>query len=80
MICPLGAENPKDFLGRLTSTHQNIQFTMEKEIDCHLPLVDIVACRRSHGSLAHTMYRKPTHTSLYSNVKRGMTLRLKGKL
>jgi hypothetical protein len=79
MIWQHGAENPNDFLGHLTDIHQNIQLTMEKEIYCHLPFVDIVAYR-SDGSLAHTMYRKSTHTNLYSHVKRGIILRLKSKL
>jgi hypothetical protein len=68
MIWPHGTEKPKDFLGHLINIHHNIQFTMETETDCHLPLLDIVTYR-SHGSLGHTMYREPTHTNLYSNVR-----------
>jgi hypothetical protein len=59
----------KDFLYRLNSIHQSIQFTMETESEGHLPFLDLDIYRRPDGSLGHKVYRKPTHTNLYPNDK-----------
>lgn len=63
-----GIERLKDFLSLLNSIHSNIKFTMEIEKDGCLPFLDILICRKADGSLAHKVYRKPTHTDLYLNA------------
>jgi hypothetical protein len=57
-----------DFLNHRNSIHQCIQFTMETEIEGHLPFLDTDIYRRPDGSLDHTVYHKPTHTNLYFNA------------
>jgi hypothetical protein len=42
---------------------------METESEGHLPFLDLDIYRRPDGSLGHKVYRKPTHTNLYLNVK-----------
>jgi hypothetical protein len=64
-----GPDKLKEFLHHLNSIHQSIQFTMETESEGHLPFLDLDIYRRPDGSLAHKVYRKPTHTNLYLNVK-----------
>jgi hypothetical protein len=59
VIWPHGPDKLKDFLN-----HHCIQFTMETEIDGHLPFLDIDIYRRPNGSLGHTVCRKSTHTNL----------------
>jgi hypothetical protein len=60
-----GQEKFTEFLNHLNSLHVNIQFTMEKEEDVHLPFLDIDIYRKTNGSRIHRVYRKPTRTSLY---------------
>jgi hypothetical protein len=62
-----GPEKLEGFIGHLNGLHRNIQFTMEKEKDAHLPYLDIDIYKRPDGSLGHKVYRKPTHTNLYLN-------------
>jgi hypothetical protein len=65
VIWPHGQEKLTEFLNHLSGLHNNIQFTMEKEEDGHLPFLDIDIYRKPDGSLGHSVYRKPTHTNLY---------------
>jgi len=51
----------------LNSIHPRIQFTMETEKKGCLPFLDVIVIRKSDGTLAHTVYRKPTHTDCYLN-------------
>jgi hypothetical protein len=69
VIWPHGPDKLKDFLHYLNSIHQSIQFTMETEIEGHLPFLGLDIYRRLDGSLGHKMYREPTHTNLYLNAK-----------
>jgi hypothetical protein len=54
-----------EFLNHLNGLHNNIQFTMEKEVEGHLPFLEIDVYRKMDGSLCHRVYHKPTHTNLY---------------
>ncbi|ERL84931.1 hypothetical protein D910_02354 [Dendroctonus ponderosae] len=38
---------------------------MEVEKDGRLPILDVLVTRKTNGKLAHTVYRKPTHTYRY---------------
>jgi hypothetical protein len=67
VIWPHGSEKLERFLEHLNGLHNNIQFTVEKEKNGHLPLQDIDIYRRTGGSLGHKVYRKPTNTKLYLN-------------
>ncbi|XP_048519274.1 uncharacterized protein LOC125503262, partial [Dendroctonus ponderosae] len=50
------------FLRHVNSINPKIQFTMEVEKDGRLPFLDVLVTRKANGKLAHTVYRKPTHT------------------
>jgi hypothetical protein len=62
---PHRQEKLTEFLNHLNGLHNNIQFTMEKEEDGHLPFLDTDIYRKLDDSLGHRVYRKPTHTNLY---------------
>jgi hypothetical protein len=64
---PHGPDWLREFLDHLNSVHQNTEFTMQMERDDHLPFLDIDIYGRADGSLANTVYCKPTHTNLYLN-------------
>jgi hypothetical protein len=53
----------------LDSIHPNIKFTMEMEHNKSLPFLDVQVSKKPDGSLAHTVYRKPTHTDLKLHAK-----------
>jgi len=65
VIWPHGQEKLTEFLNHLSALHNNIQFTMEKEEEGHLPFQDIDIYRKTDGSLEHKVYWKPIHTSHY---------------
>jgi hypothetical protein len=52
----------QQLLQHLNSYDDNIQFTVEMEKDGSLPFLDTQLTRRRDGSIALTVYRKPTHT------------------
>jgi hypothetical protein len=65
VMWPHGQEKLTEFLNHLIGLHNNIQLTMEKEEDGHLPFLDIDIYRKPDGSVGCRVYRKPTHTNLY---------------
>lgn len=69
-IWPHGEEALDSFLQHLNSLHPSIQFTMEKQ-DEHqsLAFLDILLTKTESGTLAHSVYRKPTHTDRYLNYR-----------
>ena len=50
----------------LGKTLGSIKFTIEKEVNCELPFLD-VQVTRSNGTLSTRVYRKPTHSNRYLN-------------
>jgi hypothetical protein len=66
---PMATKKLMDFLNHLNGLHNKIQFTMEKEEEGHLPFLDIDLYRKTDGSLGHRVYRKPTHTNLYTRIR-----------
>ena len=70
VVWPHGEKELHKFLRRLNNLHNNMKFTMELESNGALPFLDILIKRRPDGSLAHSVYCKPTHTGtdLYLNA------------
>nr|VZI20639.1 unnamed protein product [Spirometra erinaceieuropaei] len=46
----------------LNSIVPDLQFTMEKEVEGKLPLLDVLVCRQPDGRLTTSVYRKLTNT------------------
>jgi hypothetical protein len=66
VIWPCGPEKLKYFLNHFNKIHPNIQFTMETELNGHLPSLDIDICRRQHGSLgAHCIQETHLHQPVF---------------
>jgi len=63
IIWPHGQEKLAEFQNHLTGLFNKKQFTVEKE-EGHLPFLDVDIYRKTHGSLGHKIYQKPTHTNL----------------
>ena len=60
------AAQKQSFLDHINYIDHNIQFTVEKQRpDGSIPFVDILKTPCEDGSLAITVFRKPTHTDLY---------------
>lgn len=53
------------FTDHLNAQNPAIKFTTELEQDGKLPMLDVCIKRNSDGSLAFSVYRKPTHTDHY---------------
>ena len=56
------------FLEYLNGLHHCVQFTMEKEDSGILPFLDILITRLEDG-ISTTIYRKKTHSGVYSHYK-----------
>ena len=60
------AAQKQSFLDCINSIDQHIQFTAEEpRPDGSIPFLDILITSSEDGSLATTVFRKPTHTDLY---------------
>ena len=55
---------------KVSSTNDNIRFTMEIEEEGCLPFLD-VKVQRSDNKLSFSIYRKPTHTDQYLHYTSG---------
>ena len=55
------------FFDYINSRHPNIRFTMEKEINRKLPLLDVLIDNSGTNSLLTRVYRKKTFTGLLTN-------------
>lgn len=60
------AEELEKFHQYLNRQHQSIQFTMEKESNNKIPLLD-VQVERKDGEISTEVHMKKTHTDLYIN-------------
>lgn len=65
LVWPHGTEKLTDFVTLLNRLHQNIQFTVELEVDGTLLFLDILLKRNSNGTLGCTVLSKSTHTNHY---------------
>ncbi|XP_063385614.1 uncharacterized protein LOC134671708 [Cydia fagiglandana] len=67
IFCILKGNNDtvKSYNEHLNSIHARLKFTYEIECDRSLPFLDVKLMVRSDGTLAHSVYRKPTHTDRY---------------
>ncbi|XP_047995573.1 uncharacterized protein LOC125233560 [Leguminivora glycinivorella] len=53
------------FVDHLNSIHPKVKFTFEMESDRSLPFLDVKLKAKPDVTLAHSVYRKPTHTDRY---------------
>jgi hypothetical protein len=83
VVWPHGPQRLQDFLSHLNSLSTSIQFTIEIEPESAIAFLDVLVIREEM-TLATKVYRKPTHTGRYLNlksnhlphVKRGLIQRL----
>ena len=54
----------ENFFHHINNLHQNIKFTMEKEINGVLAFLHTLL-KRNNGKISVLVYRKPTHTDQY---------------
>ncbi|XP_078600301.1 uncharacterized protein LOC144875260 [Branchiostoma floridae x Branchiostoma japonicum] len=57
----------EEFTSHINRINSAIKFTVEREKEGKLPMLDTLIHRRPDGTLYVTIYRKPTHTDLYLN-------------
>jgi hypothetical protein len=69
-------EDLHNFLNHLNNLRTSIKFTMEMEVNGHLPFLDVLVTKKE-GSLTTTVYRKPTHTGTYIHHKSNHLMHLK---
>ena len=61
----LPSHKVNDFLHHLNKVEPSIQFTVEVKADGRLSFLDVLLEHEADGSIATTVYRKPTHTDKY---------------
>ena len=54
----------ESFFPHINNLHQNIKFTMEKEINAEPAFLDTLL-KRNNGEISVLVYRRPTHTDQY---------------
>ena len=59
------ASRVQEFLEHLNSVEPSIRFTVEVESNGQLPFLDVLPRHDPDGSIAKSVYRKPTHTDRY---------------
>jgi hypothetical protein len=67
VVWPHRETKVQEFLEHLNNLHAAIKFTMGREQN-QLPFLDVLLKKKPDGRLAHTVYRKPTHTNRYLNA------------
>ena len=63
------SEPADSFREYMSSKHQNINFTVEKENVGSLSFLDVKACRKN-GKFVTSVYRKPTFSGVFTNYER----------
>ncbi len=53
------------FTDHINTLHPAIKFTIERETDSKLPMLDVLVNRKVSGGLSFSVYRKATHTDHY---------------
>ena len=68
-----------EFTDHINNQHPAIKFTIEKESDGSLTMLDVLVttCRDDIGNLRFKVYRKPTHTDQYLDFSSNHPLRHK---
>jgi hypothetical protein len=61
----LKTDSIDDFTTHINSQHPSIKFTIEKETEGRIAMLDTQIMRQPDGTLQFTVYRKPTHTDQY---------------
>ena len=64
-FCIIHQDKLEEFTNHLNSQHDKIKFTIEKEEDNSLPMLDVKVKRNTNGQLSFSVYRKATHTDHY---------------
>ena len=62
------SESADSFREYMSSKHQNINFTVEKENVGSLSLLDVKICRKN-GIFVTSVYRKPTFSGFFTNYE-----------
>ena len=62
------SESADSFREYMSSKHQNINFTVEKENVGSLSFLDVKICRKN-GKFVTSVYRKPTFSGVFTNYK-----------
>ena len=55
-----------NFLHHLNGPHNNIQFTIEFQLNCEIPSLDVLVRRNQNNSFSIAINGKKTFTGLYS--------------
>ena len=67
-MCMFKSVNDVDpFLEYLNTRHNNIKFTVEREVDGKLPYLDVLVDRVKSSKISTSLYRKKTFTGLMMN-------------
>ena len=64
-IVIIKADQIDRFTAHINAHHPAIKFTIEKEVDNKIPVLDVLISRDDTGQLSFQVYRKPTHTEQY---------------
>lgn len=63
-----GQQEVEQFRQHLNTIDPKIKFSCEIEVNSSLAFLDVLVMAKPDGSLAHSVYRKPTHTDRYLNA------------
>ena len=66
---PNGEEKLVEFTKHLNSQSKSIKFTIEKEENNCLPILDVLTTKKQDGSLSHQVYKKKTHMDRYLHAE-----------
>ena len=58
-------EHEQELFEHINKQHDSIKFTIEREKDCRLPMLDVMMIRKPDNSIITDVFRKETHTDHY---------------